>query len=50
MSDPDGSLYLQAQLYQRKLAARDAALAGLLADRYAEAYRALRGSFDALAL
>ena len=51
MSDPDGgSLYAQAEEFQRQLAARDARLAGLLADRYAEAYRALRGSFDALAL
>lgn len=49
MSDPDGSLYLQAQLYQRKLAARDAALARRIVARYAEAYQSLRGSFDALA-
>jgi len=49
VSDPDGSLYLQAQLYQRKLAARDAALARRIVARYAEAYQSLRGSFDALA-
>lgn len=51
MSDPDGgSLYEQAQEFQRALAARDARLASMLVDRYAEAYRSLRGSFDALAL
>lgn len=51
MSDPDGgSLYEQATLYQQQLAARDAALAARLVERYGEAYVRLAGSFDALAL
>ena len=51
MPDPDGgSLYEEAQEFQRALATRDARLASILVDRYAQAYRALRGSFDALAL